>query len=125
MSQASLVRRIVRRVRREFENRWRTRIWESWYAQFADNPHNVDPLKISREIYLELAEEVRSRQATQYRKFHDELAEAFKFSPTPEFVRFIDDLALVTQVGSKKHVRLLYLHGYLLEAAQCACLLPT
>jgi len=117
VSKAGLLRRIARRVRREFENRWRTRIWESWHAQFADNPHNVDPSKISRELYLGLAEEVRSRQAAQYRKFHDELAEAFEFSPSPEFLKFIDDLALVTQVGSKKHVRLLYLHGYLLYAA--------
>lgn len=114
MARRGLTKRAKGRIQRFVEERWSTRIWESWYSRFADNPHDVDPSKISRELYLSLAEEVRSRE---YPKFFGELNEHFAFSPTRELREFIDGLALTTQVGVKKRVRLLYLHGYLLYSA--------
>lgn len=117
MGEASLLRRALRRLRRTAEDRWRTRIWDGWYARFAADADDIDPSEGSRELYLGLAEEVRSRQYAQYPKFFEELEREFRFVLTPPLREFMDGLALVTQVGVKRRVRLLYLHGYLLYAA--------
>jgi cephalosporin hydroxylase len=84
--------------------------WRSWYRGYDDNPFAIDPARVSRQRYLELAAEARGRR-------NDELLEDFRARfgrlPDPEWV---DELALATQVVLKES-KLDWSHGYLLYAA--------
>jgi cephalosporin hydroxylase len=85
-------------------------VWDKWYRHFDTNPFYVDPAKISRQTYLDLAAEASSRT---YPGFLEHIEATFGFLPDKQFV---DELALSTQVVIKKS-KLFYLHGYLLYAA--------
>jgi predicted O-methyltransferase YrrM len=88
----------------------RRAVWAKWYHHYDTNPFDVDPAKISRQTYLDLA---AAASARTYPAFIESVEAAFGFLPVKSFV---DELALSTQVVIKKS-KLLYLHGHLLYAA--------
>ena len=65
---------------------------------------------MNREVYLELHNEVKSRD---YKKFYQKLDEDFGTTIPKEIHDFIHELALPTQITIKPS-KMLYLHGFVL-----------
>jgi len=86
----------------------RVDVWRSWYRFYDENPFGVDPARVSREHFLDRADQARRSDALLAM-----LGERFRHLPDPEFV---DEVALATQVVPKEE-ELNWSHGFLLYAA--------
>ena len=86
----------------------RVDVWRGWYRAYDKNPFEVDPGGVSRERFLDLADQARQNDALLAA-----LGERFGDLPDRELV---DELALATQVVPKDE-ELDWSHGYLLYAA--------
>lgn len=85
-------------------------MWRGWYRSYDENPFGVDPARVSRDRFLDLATRAREQR-------NEPLLAAVRerFGSLPD-AAFVDELALATQVVPKDD-ELDWSHGFLLYAA--------